>query len=86
MASGSKTSNVFTETNMGDGPSTMQKRSSLPGGDSDLVAYGQDNVHGVKLSDTMGGKMRGSVTNLSHSLEGASAVQRSKGKPENSGI
>jgi hypothetical protein len=86
MASGSKDRNVFTEDRLGSGPSTMMKRSSMGKGDTDLVAFPQDNVHGVDLPNCMGGKMGGSVTNLSHSLEGASAVQRSKGKPESSGI
>lgn len=86
MASSSKTSSVFTREGMGKGPSTGMKRSSMPHGDSDLVAYPQDNVHGVDLPNTRGGSFGGSVTNLSHSLQGPSAVQRSKGKPESSGI
>lgn len=86
MASGSKTDSVFTRSGMGSGPSSGLKRTSMPGGGSDLAAYPQDNVHGVDLPNTMGGKFGGSDTNLSHSLQGASAVQRSKGKPESSGI
>lgn len=86
MASGSKSDSVFTRSGMGSGPSSSQKRSSMGKGTSDLVSHGQDNIHGVDLPNTMGGSMGGSVTNLSHSLEGASAVQRSKGKPESSGI
>ena len=83
MASGSKEHSVFTTNDLGGKPgkSDMQKKS----GDI-LSAYPQDNVHGVDLPGTMGESMGGGVTNLSHSLTGASAVQRSKGKPENSGI
>lgn len=84
MASGSKDRNVFTEDRMGQGPSTMEKRSKMTArsdpGEMDLAAYPQDNVHGVDLPNCMGGKVGGSVTNLSHSLEGASAVQRQKGR------
>lgn len=87
MASGNKTSNEFTRSGMGSGPSAGMKRTKAGShGDSDLAAYPQDNVHGLDLPNTRGGPMGGSVTNLSHSLEGASAVQRSKGKPESSGI
>jgi hypothetical protein len=39
--------------------------------------FARDNSN-FELSDTRGGKMGGSDTNLSHSLTGASAVQRSK--------
>ena len=86
MASGSKDRNVFTEDRLGKGPSTMMKRTRVAEarrsdpGEMDLAAYPQDNVHGVDLPDCMGGKVGGSVTNLSHSLEGASAVQRQKGR------
>lgn len=89
MASGSKDRNIFTEDRLGKGPSEGLKRSSAgPRADNgtDLAAYPMDNVHGVELPDTRGGKFGGSCTNISHSLEGASAVQRSKGKPESSGI
>ena len=87
MASGSKTDSVYTRDRNGSGPSTGLKRSKHGSyGDTDLVAYPMDNVHGVDLPNTMGGKMGGGVDNLSHSLSGASAVQRSKGKPESSGI
>lgn len=88
MASGKKTDSVFTRSGMGGSPgdSDMIKDGSMPGGTTDKVSYPQDNVSGVDLPNTMGGKMGGSVTNLSHSLTGASAVQRSKGKPESSGI
>jgi len=88
MASGSKDSSIFTGNPMGGKPgdSAGLKRSKTPDG-TDLVSYPQDNVHGVTIkSDYMDAKMGGSVTNLSHSLTGASAVQRSKGKPESSGI
>ncbi len=88
MASGTKTNSTFTRSGMGGSPgqSDMQKTSSMPAGTTDKVSYPQDNVSGVDLPNCMGGKMGGSVTNLSHSLTGASAVQRSKGKPESSGI
>lgn len=85
MASGSKESSVFTGNPMGDGKSSGVKDSSMPGG-TIKSSFPQDNVHGVKLPDTTGCKMGGSATNLGHSLSGASAVQRSKGKPESSGI
>lgn len=78
MASSEKTSSVFTKSGMGDGPSTGIKKESMPGGTM-MIATGQDNVHGVSLPNTLGGKMGGSTTNLSHSLAGASAVQRAKG-------
>lgn len=91
MASGSKSNSVFTTNDMGGKPgdSSMQKKtkgSEVGGGGSILSAYPQDNVHGVDLPNCMGDSMGGSDTNLGHSLTGASAVQRSKGKPENSGI
>ena len=91
MASGSKDNSVFTGNPMGGKPgdSEMQKKvkgAEVGGAGSILSAYPQDNVHGVELSGTMGESMGGSVSNLGHSLTGASAVQRSKGKPENSGI
>ena len=87
MASGSKSDSVFSGNPMGGSPgeSAGLKRTKTPDG-TDLAAYPQDNVHGVNLPDTKGGSMGGSVTNLSHSLTGASAVQRSRGKPESSGI
>jgi len=50
--------------------------SSLPRGDKDNVSYPQDNAGGMKLPNETGGKMGGSTTNLSHSLSGASAVQK----------
>lgn len=78
MASSEKTSSVFTKSGMGDGLSSGIKNTSMPGGTM-KSAYPQDNVHGVSLPDEMGGKMGGSDTNLSHSLVGASAVQRAKG-------
>ena len=91
MASGSKEQSVFTGNPMGGKPgdSEMQKKvkgSEIGGSGSILSAYPQDNVHGVDLPNCMGDTMGGSVSNLGHSLTGASAVQRSKGKPENSGI
>lgn len=77
MASGEKSDSVFTKSGMGDGPSKGVMDTKMPGGII-KTAHGQDNVHGVSLPDTMGGKMGGSTTNLDHSLSGASAVQRSK--------
>jgi hypothetical protein len=85
MASGSKESSIFTGNPTGDGPSKGIKKSSMPGG-TIMSAYPQDNVHGYDCPSDTGGSMGGGVTNLGHSLSGASAVQRSKGKPESSGI
>jgi hypothetical protein len=45
-------------------------------GQKDKASYPQDNAGGHSLPDTKGGKMGGSTTNLSHSLSGASAVQK----------
>lgn len=72
-------SSVFTGNPTGGSPgdSNGLKRTSMPGGTM-LSAYPQDNVSGVSLKNTMGGKMGGSDTNLGHSLSGASAVQRCK--------
>jgi hypothetical protein len=67
----------------------FQKTSSggnVGGGGKIITPFPQDNIHGVDLPDTMGGKFGGGVDNLSHSLSGSSAVQRNKGKPESSGI
>lgn len=50
--------------------------SSLPNGFKDKVSYPQDNSGNMKLPNETGGKMGGSPTNLSHSLSGASAVQK----------
>lgn len=90
MASGSKSDSVFTGNPMGGsiGQTPMQKKAK-GGGGTIVSPYPMDNVHGVDLPDTMGGPIGGSVTNLAHSLKGASAVQdRSSkgGKTENSGI
>lgn len=41
-------------------------------------AHGMDNAGGLDLPNTFDNKMGGSVTNLSHSLTGASAVQTGK--------
>lgn len=49
---------------------------SLPRGDKLETSFPQDNAGNVKLPDTTGGKMGGSVTNLAHSLTGTSAVQK----------
>lgn len=80
MASGSKTNSVFTETNMGTGKSEGIKTDGIGfGGQKIKTAYPQDNVHGVDLPNTTGDSMRGSPTNLKHSLSGVSAVQRGPG-------
>lgn len=79
MASGSKTDDIFTKTNMGSGPSEGMVRKDIGTGQSILSAYPQDNVHGVDLPDERGGKFRGSPTNLEHSLKGTSAVQDGPG-------
>lgn len=79
MASSEKTSSVFTKSGMGDGPSSGVKTTAMPGG-TIKTGFPQDNVHGVSLPDTKGGSMGGSTSNLSHSLSGASAVQRATGK------
>lgn len=71
MASGSKTNNEFTKQNLGDGKSSGIKRDGKI-----MSAYPQDNVHGVDLPNERGGSFGGSDTNLSHSLKGASAVQK----------
>lgn len=65
----------FTKSGMGEGKSTGIKTESMPGGRI-MSAFPQDNVHGVDLPNTTGGKMGGSTTNLSHSLRGSSAVQK----------
>lgn len=44
------------------------------------TAYPQDNAGSHDLPNTKGGKMGGGVTNLGHSLKGASAVQDGPGK------
>lgn len=79
MASGSKSDSVFTKNPMGDGKSEGMVRKDIGSGQSILSAYPQDNVHGMSLDDERGGKFRGSPTNLSHSLTGASAVQDGPG-------
>ena len=79
MASGTKTNSVFTENGMGSGPSTGIKNEKTVFGQSIKSAFPQDNVHGVDLPDTMGGKTRGGTDNLDHSLKGASAVQDGPG-------
>lgn len=79
MASGSKTNSVFTESNMGSGKSSGIRDEKADNGQTIKCAYPQDNVHGHDLPDTMGGSMRGGVTNLGHSLKGTSAVQDGPG-------
>jgi hypothetical protein len=49
---------------------------SAGAGFKDKVSYPQDNAGGMKLPNETGGKMGGSCTDLSHSLTGASAVQK----------
>jgi hypothetical protein len=75
MASGTKSGGVFTGNPMGDSPSAGIKMSKVMSGQSIKSAYPQDNVHGMSLPDTMGGKMGGGDAYLGHSLKGASAVQ-----------
>lgn len=55
-----------------DGKSTGIKKD----GNNIMSAYPQDNASNVSLPNERGGKMGGSPTNLSHSLSGASAVQK----------
>lgn len=81
--------NVFTKNPLGGRPGetdclVRHKGSNVGGGGTMLSAYPQDNVHGVTLPDEMGGSMGGSDTNLSHSLSGASAVQKQTGKIKSS--
>jgi hypothetical protein len=88
MASGEKSGGVFTGNSTGKGASAGVKIENKSGMKM-VSSYPQDNVHGVDLPNTMGGSMAGSDTNLSHSLKGASAVQRGSGgggKTERSGI
>lgn len=90
MASGSKTTSVFTDNDVGGTPGKtgQQKSQSVPGG-TILSAYPMDNVHGVTLPNVTGDTMLGGPDNLKHSLSGASAVQKSNsrgGKTEKSGI
>lgn len=91
MTSYKKEDNVFTRNPTGGRPGESEglkrsKGTNVGGGGTNLSAYPQDNVHGVDLPDCMGPELAGSSTNLSHSLSGASAVQRQKGKVERSGI
>lgn len=71
---------VFTRSGMGGKPggSNDIKSSKMPNGTM-KTATGQDNVHGVDISDELGGKMGGGHDNLSHSLTGTGAVPRVKG-------
>ena len=93
MTSYKKEDNTFTRSGLGGRPgeSNGLKRSkggNVGGGGTILEAYPQDNITGVSLKDETvdSSPMKGSVTNLSHSLEGASAVPRQRGKVERSGI
>jgi hypothetical protein len=58
-----KKSNGIVDKSIGDG----QKIKS---------AYPQDTAGNVDLPNTRGGSFGGSTTNLGHSLNGASAVQK----------
>jgi hypothetical protein len=61
--------------------STGITKQSIGRGQTIMTATGQDTQSGIDLPNTMGGKMGGSVTNLAHSISGASAVQeKGKGK------
>jgi hypothetical protein len=91
LTSYSKQSSEFTRSGMGGKPGDSDmvktvKGANVGGGGKILIPFPQDNVHGVDLPNCMGDTMAGSDANLGHSLSGASAVQRQKGKVENSGI
>lgn len=79
MASSTKQNSEFTQANLGDGPSRGIVDMKGAKGQTIKAAYPQDNVHGMDLEDTKGGSMRGSPTNLEHSLKGSSAVQNGPG-------
>ncbi len=82
MASGSKSGGVFNGNPLGGTPGKnagMVTKSIGHGGQKILSAYPQDNVHGVDLPHTMGGKFAGGPDNLAHSLKGTSAVQTGPG-------
>lgn len=79
MASGSKSDSIFTKNPTGEGKSEGIVTKDIGSGQRIMSAYPQDNVHGMSLEDERGGKFRGSPTNLSHSLTGASAVQDGPG-------
>lgn len=79
MASGTKSSGIFTGNPTGEGASTGIVTKSIGDGQSIKSAYPQDNVSGVSLPDTRGGSMRGGPTNLKHSLTGVAAVQEGPG-------
>lgn len=79
MASGSKSNSIFTGNPTGQGKSEGIVTKDIGDGQRIMSAYPQDNVHGMDLPDTRGGKMRGGPTNLEHSLKGASAVQDGPG-------
>ena len=88
MASSTKSNSVFTGNPMGgsagDSDMVVTKSGGNQGGGGKIKsAYPQDNVHGLDLPNTKGGKFGGSATNISHSLSGASAVQRQSGKVKN---
>jgi hypothetical protein len=51
------------------------KTSKIGSGQKIMSAYPQDNAGNFTVKDTMGCAMGGGVTNLGHSLNGASAVQ-----------
>jgi hypothetical protein len=61
-----------------DDPDNVQTETTkAPRGMTVRRDFARDNSN-YEIEDTRGGKMGGSDTNLSHSLTGASAVQRSK--------
>lgn len=71
---------VFTDNSTGSGKSEGIVTKDIGHGQKIMSAYPQDNVSGVKLSDTRGGSFRGGVDNLKHSLSGGvSAVQDGPG-------
>lgn len=91
MASYKGEDNVFTTNKLGGKPGESaglkrMKGANVGGGGTILSAYPQDNVHGVDCPDCYGDNLKDGVTNLGHSLSGASAVVRQTGKRENSGI
>lgn len=53
-----------------------EKSNGIVKKDGVMSAYPQDNAGSMTLPDTKGCKLGGSSTNLSHSIKGASAVQK----------
>jgi hypothetical protein len=56
------------------------EKESGPRGQKVHTGFGRDDSS-HKVKDARGGKMGGGVSNLAHSLSGASAVQNTAGKP-----